>query len=120
MVVHGIPNHLQLVQTSHTIIQYQKRHPDLHIGPQKWDFCHFGAKKALLGPKMADMQKVKKLPLADIWDLNFRHKVRGSRHFQTAEKVWNSEPISINTVKTIYFSMKGIMYMERTSLDDCY
>ena len=52
MVVHSIPNDSQLVQTSPAIIWYQKRHPDLHIGPQKWDFCHFGAKMALLGPKM--------------------------------------------------------------------
>jgi len=33
--------------------EYQKRHLNLHIEPQKWEFCHFGAKMALLRPKMS-------------------------------------------------------------------
>jgi hypothetical protein len=50
---------------------------------------------------IANMQKVKKFPLADIWELNFRRNVRDSQQIHTVRKELNPKQISKSTSFTM-------------------
>jgi hypothetical protein len=67
--------------------------------------CKFGS----------DMQKVKKVLLADILVCIFRRKVHDSQHIHV-RKGWNSVQMSKNTLKKTSFTMNWIIYIVRRKL----